>query len=193
MSAAIWQGSRVRLRAIEPSDWAVHFARDRDSDAARRTWFIPVPRSAEATRRWAEREATREPEGDTFRWQIENLAGELVGTINSHSCDHRNGTFGYGLAVRPEHQRRGYASEAIVLVLHYFFRELRYQKVTVTVYSFNEPSIRLHERLGFQLEGRLRRMAYTDGQFFDHLLFGMTAEEFAARHPATAGTRGPEG
>ncbi len=31
--------------------------------------------------------------------------------------------------VRREHQRKGYASEAIRLVLRYFFEELRYQKV----------------------------------------------------------------
>ena len=47
-------------------------------------------------------------------------------------------------------------------------------------------SIRLHEKLGFQLEGRLRRMIYTNGQFFDELLFGLTAEEFAARYSTGA-------
>ena len=26
-------------------------------------------------------------------------------------------------------------------------------------------------------------MIHTDGQYFDELIFGMTAEEFAARHP----------
>ena len=83
--------------------------------------------------------------------------------------------------IRREHQRRGYASEAIALVLRYYFQELRYQKASVRAYSFNEPSIRLHERLGFQLEGRLRREVYTEGRYFDVLVFGMTAEEFAAR------------
>jgi RimJ/RimL family protein N-acetyltransferase len=39
--------------------------------------------------------------------------------------------------------------------------------------------IRLHERLGFRREGCLRRMIYTDGQYFDDLIFGLTAEEFA--------------
>ncbi len=83
------------------------------------------------------------------------------GTINTHSCDPRHGTFGYGLAIAREHWRKGYASEAICLVLAYYFRELRYQKVTAHVYAFNEASIRLHEKLGFQLEGRLRRMIFT--------------------------------
>ncbi|HEX5943871.1 MAG TPA: GNAT family protein, partial [Anaerolineales bacterium] len=63
-------------------------------------------------------------------------------------------------------------------VLRYYFRELRYQKVTIMIYSFNERSIRLHEKLGFKLEGRLRRMVYTNGTFYDELFFGMIIEEF---------------
>jgi RimJ/RimL family protein N-acetyltransferase len=78
--------------------------------------------------------------------------------------------------------RKGYASEAILLVLRYYFLELGYQKVTATVYSFNTPSISLHERLGFQPEGRVRRTVYTQGQHFDELIFGMTREEFEAQH-----------
>jgi RimJ/RimL family protein N-acetyltransferase len=67
------------------------------------------------------------------------------------------------------------------LVLRYYFQELRYQKVTVRVYSFNDASIRLHEKLGFQLEGRLRRTVYTNGEYFDELIYGLTVEEFVSR------------
>ena len=181
MGGYFWEGSRVRLRAVEPDDWQTFFDWNRDSDGARSSYHVPFPRSAEAARRWAAETALRQPEGDVFRWVVENLAGEMVGSINTHSCDPRNGTFGYGITIRREYQRRGYASEAITLVLRYYFQELRYQKASVRVYSFNEPSIRLHERLGFQLEGRLRREIYTEGRYFDVLAFGMTAGEFAAR------------
>jgi len=178
-----WQGELVRLRAVEPDDWEAFHAWNQDAESARRSWFIPFPRSAEGTRRWTDQEAMQGAIGDRFRWVIETLDGEMAGTINSHSTEPREGTFGYGLAVRSDYQRRGLASEAVTLVLRYFFRELRYQKCTVHVFSFNEPSIRLHERLGFQLEGRIRRMIYTDGRFFDDLVFGLTAEEFDAKHP----------
>lgn len=177
-----WSGERVRLRAVEPDDWPIHYEWNKDSEAARRGYWIPFPQSRESVRRWAEREATAEPQNDRFQFQIENLAGELVGTTNTTQCDLRNGTFSYGIMVRPEHQRKGYASEAIVLLLRYFFAELRYQKVFAGVYDFNEPSIGLHRRLGFQLEGRLRRKIYTGGSFHDELVFGMTAEEFAEQH-----------
>ena len=45
--------------------------------------------------------------------------------------------------------------------------------------------MRLHERLGFTLEGRLRRMIYSNGQHHDLLYYGITAEEFAQAYPIT--------
>lgn len=111
---------------------------------------------------------------------IETLAGEFAGAIDTHACDTRTGTFEYGLAIKPEHQRQGYAGEAIRLVLRHYFRELRFQKVTVHIYAFNEASLELHRKLGFKEEGRLRRMVCTGGQFHDEFIFGLTREEFEA-------------
>jgi RimJ/RimL family protein N-acetyltransferase len=182
MPTSVWQGKHIRLRAIEPEDWEAFYAFDQDSELGRYDDYVYVPRSKEASKRWAEKRATEEHKDDQYFMVIETLAGEIAGAMNSHTCDARNGTFSYGVALGEQYRRQGYASEAVILLLRYFFQELRYQKVTAHVYSFNEPSLRLHEKLGFQLEGRLRRMVYTNGQFFDEVLFGMTAEEFAMRY-----------
>src|SRR5215216_90903 len=180
-SASIWQGERVRLRAIEPADWAFYFAWNQDDEQARSVSSIPFPQSAEAVRQWAQQEATRKPEGDAFRFVIENESGEVVGNITTHDCDARVGSFSYGITISREHRSNGYAAEAITLVLRYYFQELRYQKVTVTVFVFNDMSSRLHESLGFQLEGRIRRTVFTAGEYYDELVYGITAEEFTPR------------
>ena len=176
----LFEGHLIRLRAIEPADWQLHYQWNFDSEIGRLTDEVWFPTSRESVRAWAEAESKRHGENDNFRFEIETLDGEVVGTINTHSCHRRNGTFMYGLAILPDHQHHGYATEAIRLVLRFYFQERRYQKVTVEVYSFNEPSIRLHEALGFTLEGRLRRMIYTEGTFHDVLMFGLTDDEFAA-------------
>lgn len=175
----IWQGQHVRLRGVEPRDADVFFTW-RDSDLGRFTDFVTVPYSYAATRKYFE-EMAAVPKDDVFSFIIENDAGEVVGIINSHTCDRRVGSFMYGLAIGTEHRRKGYASEAIFLLLRYFFEELRYQKVTVDVYSNNDASQCLHERLGFTLEGRVRRAVFTLGRHFDKLLYGMTVEEWRAR------------
>jgi RimJ/RimL family protein N-acetyltransferase len=187
MPDSAFGGKRVRLRAIEPEDWETFYAWNQDSEAARGMYLTQFPQSKAAVREWAAAAATRPVERDRFFFVIENLDGEIVGSISTHECDPLHGTFGYGLGVRREHYRKGYASEAVLLVLRHFFRERRYQKVNAHVYSFNEPSLRLHERLGFQQEGRLRRMFFLDGAWVDDVIFGMTAEDFAELHAASLG------
>lgn len=174
----VWQGKRVKLRAVEPDDWPQFFAWDEDTEYGRYTWQIPFPRSREVAQKWTAEQAQAAAENDDYRWVIENTNGEMVGTINTHHCDRRVGTFEYGLAVGREHQRQGYAIEAIRLILAYYFNELHYQKVSVIIYDFNEASLALHQKLGFRHEGRMRRMGFTNGQFFDHVLLGLTREEF---------------
>jgi RimJ/RimL family protein N-acetyltransferase len=176
-----WQGKNIRLRAIEPSDAESFYAWDLDSDMGRYLDRVWPPVSLESQKRWTERDSAKDPEKETrdeIFFVIENLAGEMVGMLNTHHCEPRSGVFSYGVAVQADFKRRGYASEAIRMVLRYFFEELRYQKVNVEIHSDNNASAKLHEALGFQLEGRMRRTIYSGGQFLDNLLYGMTAEEF---------------
>ena len=176
-----WQGQRVRLRAVEPEDWAHFFTWNADTTYDRYTDEIVFPQSRAALQKWTSELAAGEAANDEFRWVIENVEGNFVGTINTHGCSPRNGTFQYGVAVRREQWRKGYASEAVNIILAYFFGELRYRKAHVHVYAFNHASLRLHRKLGFRQEGRLRRMGYSDGEFFDWVLLGLTAEEHSGR------------
>ena len=176
-----WQGKIIRLRSIEPSD-AEYFIRwNLDSERARLLDFLWPPQSESSVHAWVEEQSRRKLENDSFHWVIENLEDTPVGSISTHDCNPRHGTFSYGIDIAPEHQQKGYATEAIQLVLRYYFQELRYQKVTVPVHSDNPSSIKLHERLGFQREGTHRRMQFTQGAFVDVIWFGMTIEEFQNR------------
>jgi len=180
MGRDFWQSDLIRLRGVEPSDAEFFFAWNRDSDMNRFLDQVWVPASLEFVKQWAERTAREGAKDDHFTWVIETAEGEFAGSISSHHCDRRTGALMYGVAVRQEHQRKGYASESIRLVLRYFFDELRYQKVTVQIHEDNPASIRLHERLGFQLEGRVRRVVFNHGRHLDEFVYGLTAEEFRA-------------
>jgi RimJ/RimL family protein N-acetyltransferase len=173
-----WQGKKVKLRAVEPDDAGIFFEWNQNSERARNLDFVWPPSSRASAAAWAERQALQKLEDDSYHWVIENGDGVPVGSISTHHCDARWGTFSYGIDVTPDHRRKGYAREAIYLVLKYYFEELRYQKVTVPVHSYNQDSILLHQALGFQQEGRHRRMGFTRGAFFDVLWFGMTGDEF---------------
>lgn len=178
MNFNFWQGDFVRLRSVEVEDWKNFFQWNKDTYFEQTTDGVTFPQSQEALKKWTADFALAEPKNDEYRWVIENREGEFVGTFNTHTCNPRHGTFQYGLAIQREYWRRGYATEAIRIVLRYFFDELRYQKANVHIYDFNQGSVELHRRLGFQEEGRLRRMGYSQGQYYDWILMGLTREEF---------------
>ncbi len=178
-----WQGERIRLRAYEPGDAEILWQWNQDSERNRLLDFLWPPESKAMVQKQAESEASRRMENDQLQLIIETLDGVPVGTIGTHHCDLRSGTFLYGFDIASEHRGKGYAAEALKIVLRYFFQELRYQKAMAEVYSDNAACIRLHEKFGAQCEGRLRRMHYSHGQYLDVIYFGMTAEEFAARYP----------
>ncbi len=178
-----WQTARVRLRAFTTEDAEVSFLWSLDSQRARDLEHVWPPASREQVEHWVARKARQSFENGDFDMVIENAAGTPVGAISTHRCDPRTGTFSYALDIAREHRRRGYAHDAVGLLLRFYFQECRYQKVTVSVHADNVASVALHEKLGFVLEGRLRRMVYTGGRFQDEVWFGQTAEEFAARHP----------
>lgn len=183
MNHYFWQTNRIRLRQHEPEDWEVHFLWNMDSQVSRDVDEVHFPWSKVRVREWAEAQSKASPDNHALKLGIElRESGQLIGIINSHHCDSRVGEFMYGIAIRREHQRKGYASEAVILLMRYFFEELRYQKCTVDVHGWNDASVKLHEKLGFMREGCVRRSLFTQGKHFDRFIYGMTIEEFQERY-----------
>ncbi|MEL6405758.1 MAG: GNAT family protein [Chloroflexota bacterium] len=183
MSDYFWQTERIRIRLVEPEDWAIHHQWDMNSEMQRNLYELTFPSSKTRAKQWTEETAKKAPAGDNLHMQITLRAtDEVIGVLSSHDADRRNGTFMYGVAIRPEYQRQGYATEAILLLMRYFFDELRYQKCHVDIHGWNADSVQLHEKLGFVKEGQIRRAIYTQGTFHDRLIYGITREEFRAKH-----------
>ena len=179
----VWTGDLVRLRTFEPRDVEVSRAWDEDSEAARLGYYIPFPRGEEAQREWITNVGHRDPSSGNFVWVIETLDGAPIGSINVHGADQRHGTFEYGITIAREFWGKGYAADALRIVLAYYFRELRYAKCDAVVYAYNPRSQAFHKKFGFTLEGQIRSYRYTGGRRHDVFWYGMTAEEFDEKYP----------
>lgn len=185
MTKCFWQGELVRLRPLTVDDAEAMLAEERDSESLR--VFEPgihPPLSLEAMRAWLE--SAQKPSDDVARFAIEDSAGTMVGTASIHGWQNRNGTFSFAIRIYRAHHRKGYAKAAMMILLRFGFYELRCQKANSETITFNEASIQLHRSLGFQIEGRRRRNAYTAGQYWDEVLFGLTREEFEELEQRTA-------
>lgn len=75
----------------------------------------------------------------------------------------------------------GYGTEAIHLILHYAFEELNLHRVGLDVIEYNEPAVRLYQKMEFQVEGRRRQAVWRQGQRFDLIDMGILEPEWAQR------------
>jgi RimJ/RimL family protein N-acetyltransferase len=180
MNTYYWQGDRIHLRPMHQDDIGLWLAEEHsDSEAVRfLNYGMTLPKSERDAQAFAERYAEFNNRDERIMFSIETLDGELVGGINIHSMNQKNGTFETGSRVYRSFRGRGYGFEAKILVLRYAFHELRYQKYNIRCLETNQPMINHANRLGCQPEGRIRRHIYTAGQYYDELIFGLTREEF---------------
>lgn len=175
-----WQGERIRLRPMHVNDAKLWLVEEQsDSEAVRfLNYGITLPKSEQDAQAFATRYAEFNNREERIMFSIETLDGELIGAINIHSMDKKNGTFETGTRIYREFRGQGYGFEAKVIVLRYAFHELRFQKYNIRCVETNEPMVKHANRLGCQAEGRIRRHIYTKGTYFDELIFGLTREEF---------------
>ncbi|MDV3103726.1 GNAT family N-acetyltransferase [Thermococcus waiotapuensis] len=96
----------------------------------------------------------------------------LAGVIGLHGIDFMNRNAEVGYIIGPEHWGRGYASEAVKLILEYAFNWLNLIKVYARVFEPNVASIRVLEKNGFKLAGRLRKHQFIPEEgFVDVLIY----------------------
>ena len=175
-----WQGKNICLRAMEESDADFFYETLQDMDIQRNESDIRVPMSHKACADFAMEQASKGNDNLSPFLIIEDKEKNRVGMASPCIEDSRVGVFTCGIFIKPEYQRKGYAKEAIFLSLKFYFNQLRCQKFNSSVYSYNEPSNKLCEKMGFVVEGRRRNTVYTDGKFYDEILYGLTKEEFYA-------------
>jgi len=83
-----------------------------------------------------------------------------------------------GYELSPVHWGQGYATEAMETVVEFGFKQLKVHRIWAWCNAENLGSVRVLEKLGMRLEGRLRENEYFKGRWWDTLLFGMLEGEW---------------
>ncbi|MBT9447773.1 MAG: GNAT family N-acetyltransferase [Hyphomonadaceae bacterium] len=80
-----------------------------------------------------------------------------------------------GYWVGAPHQRRGYTSAGVRALARYAFDDLALHRVEAACQPDNEPSRSLLKKVGFTEEGFARAYLRINGDWRDHVLFGLVA------------------
>lgn len=118
-------------------------------------------------------------DGTRLEFAVVNLEGAYVGNVNLHSIDEKNGTFSISFYFLEKERKKGYATNAVALIVYYAFYELRLNKLNVCVNEGNEASEALIKRIGCMKEGTWRENVFYDGKYINVNLYGMTRKQFA--------------
>ncbi|KRE30261.1 GNAT family N-acetyltransferase [Paenibacillus sp. Soil522] len=172
-----WQDEAIRLRAIKPEDWENHYINRFDTPARRLLeCAVELPPTITEAKSFAE--SFSDFSANRLMFTIENLNGENVGGINLNSIDERNGTFSIGIQIDRDHRGNGYGTRAVNILLKYAFFERRLNKFNDSVLEGNEASVAMMKKVGCVQEGVRRQVFYTNGRYFNTILFGLTKDEY---------------
>ena len=194
-SALPLETERLLLRTYADDDLeAVHDIERREGIAR---FLYNEPRSLEASRALLERRAAMTLIDDDHHGLglavVLKESGVLIGHVNLElvSREHRQGEIGYVL--HPDHQGRGYATEAAARMLRLGFDELDLHRIVGRLDARNTASAGVLERLGMRREAHLRENEFVKGEWVSELVYAILADEWRARQRGSSahGTRAP--
>ncbi len=175
-------GQRIRLRPIEKDDlprFVKWFA-----DPELRGFLASYnPLSQAQEERWFDRNLQM---GDQQAWAIDAQPADMavgpwvhLGSCGFHEIEwrHRWGEVGIVIGAR-DYWGKGYGTDAMQTLVAWGFYTLNLNRVTLRVYSDNARAIRCYEKVGFQIEGRLRQDNFYNGAYRDTLVMGLLREDW---------------
>jgi RimJ/RimL family protein N-acetyltransferase len=173
---------RLKLREITQQDFqAVHeYASDPET-----VKYMPFgPNTEEETQEFINRNLKRQqddPRTDYGFGIILKTENRFIGACGIHGVSEVQASIGYILNRR--YWSHGYATEAAKALVDYLFRELGVHRVFASCDPENHASIRVLEKVGMSLEGRLRENMNIRGEYRDSLIFGLVIDEWKTNNP----------
>ncbi|MCX6764166.1 MAG: GNAT family protein [Candidatus Nealsonbacteria bacterium] len=102
-----------------------------------------------------------------------------IGICGLHMINLIDQNAGVGMAIgEKKYWSKGYGTESLRLLVNYAFRNLNLNSLSAGAMDFNERSIKMQKKIGFQREGRRRQHFFKNGKFHDEILFGLLREEW---------------
>ncbi len=135
---------------------------------------FPHPYSVQDAREFIELTLCQDPETH-FAIVVEGEAVGAVGFKLNADIERVSVEIGYWLG--EAYWGRGIVAEALVAMTRYAIDTYGVSRVYALPFEWNAPSVRVLEKAGYVLEGRLRRSAIKDGKIVDQLLYAFVVPE----------------
>lgn len=112
------------------------------------------------------------------------VGGEVAGVVGFHAIDRRLRSTALGYWLGAAHEGQGHVTRAVASLLDLAFGELGLTRIEIRAAPDNRRSRAIPERLGFHEERVIRRAEWLGDRWVDHVVYGITADEWRAREAA---------
>jgi RimJ/RimL family protein N-acetyltransferase len=176
----ILEGKKVRLRPLQEGDLEHIMEWINDHEVTRTLLVGRYPMTRQMEREWLEKHLKSEP--SEVHFAVETREGNYLGGISFFKIMpvERHAELGLVIGKKSE-WGKGYAREAMALLMDYGFRQLNFNMIYLGVLEHNPRAFQLYVDLGFRQEGRLRQRVYKDGACLDLISMSILREEWEAQ------------
>lgn len=101
-----------------------------------------------------------------------------MGNIFYFDVNERNRSCEFGYKINPDFRNQGYGKEMLKEFISYMFTKKNFNKLYCQTASFNIPSVKMLQRLGFNLDGILREHHELGGKFYDDYVYSVLKSEW---------------
>lgn len=104
---------------------------------------------------------------------------EMIGCAFINEIDPLNRTGKSGIFIgEKKYWSKGYATDALILILKHVFIDKGLQKVWAGVFEENKASLKMAEKCGYKVEGTMAKHAFVDGEFKNITMVAVFIEDF---------------
>ena len=112
---------------------------------------------------------TRQPSPTVWAIDVQGIAAGAIGIERREDVERVSAEIGYWLG--EPFWNRGIATEALTAITGEVFKQLELSRLYAVPFADHVASVRVLEKAGYVLEGRMRQSAIKDGKIRDQLLF----------------------
>ncbi|KAF0816007.1 MULTISPECIES: GNAT family N-acetyltransferase [unclassified Cytobacillus] len=109
-------------------------------------------------------------------------SGKVIGTVGYYWEHQDSNWLEAGIIIYdPDYWNGGYGTEALTLWVNLLFSSMPLARVGITTWSGNKRMMKAAEKIGMQLEGRMRKCRIVNGEYYDSIRMGVLREEWEKR------------
>jgi diamine N-acetyltransferase len=165
------KGKHINLRALEPEDIQFLFTTEND------TSFWEISSTQTPFSKFILEQYIANSHQDIYTAKqlrlviAKNTSEQAIGMIDLFDFNPQHQRAGIGILITNENQQKGFASEALSLLIDYCFKTLNLHQLFANISPNNKTSLELFRKFNFIEVGVKKEWIYINSTYKDEILF----------------------